>query len=322
MENGGPDGLDYSSPPDGIGIIENNQILSARSDNNAITEHNNDTRAPQLNAPTVIVIINQSEVVTASENGGIAQAGKCSSRKGMKIGPRKQIPEDQRLEISRLINEEKRSVSSVATQFAVAYKTAYRIAAGSRGEAKFIPIRDMKTPKIAEPMPDAPPLFANAVDETPKLRGKKLTDDEKNYLGALVNIKRMSAAKVSAKYDVPKSSVIGYASAALNGKSAGKKGALPIIDAESEKALKTLASLDADQRPSRDDMEKHIAQEALKTLERRASRKRSIFKASAPAGGDAADDGLELLDEALEQGQTGKRICQQTLSKYLASYGF
>lgn len=152
------------------------------------------------------------------------------------------IPADTKLEIARLVNEEKLLMSSVAKRMNVTQASVARIASA----AKWTKPRDDSV-MPPRPFPDG---------STPSLRGKTLTAEEKYYLACLVNIKRLPGTKVATLYDLPVSTLMAICKRAREGRSleANPGGQPRAIDAASDQQLRALAELDAQSRPSKEEM--------------------------------------------------------------------
>lgn len=232
------------------------------------------------------------------------------------------IPYATKAEIARLVNEEKLLVSTVAKRFKITHTSATRIAAAAL-KAKN---SEQQVPEVvsdgngATTMPPRP----WPVGDTPSLRGKKLSAEEKHYLACLVNIQRISCPHVAAHYDLPTSTLDTFVQRARKGLSFEKQkgGPLPVIDAESDHVLQALAALEGTSRPSRAEMIVHITRELTKTLERRgktppASQEASL---STHSSDDTAFATGPTVNESVN-GTDAKRS-PRSLMRYLKHYGF
>lgn len=236
-----------------------------------------------------------------------------------------QLSDEIKREIARRVNEEKIPGRVVARELHVAPTTVYRVAGIARGDAKFVqPEPPPKQPRMAVPMPQCPFEGQGSVS----LRGRRLSADEKYYLACLVNVERMQATQVAAKYDLLLRTVERYAAVARSGKPFRAPGAprATIVDEESDRVLTALAAVVGDQRLSREDFLTHLKREAVKTQERE-----QVKKAMPPIGvahgpNVVADgDGIEVTDgerRVISKPRRGDLFCPDTYSKYLRLYGY
>lgn len=195
--------------------------------------------------------------------------------------PRPSVSDESKLEIAHQVNTEKKTVKAVARNFSVSINTVYHIARLARDAARdstkdahlqedgatvaaprkrYGPLE----PKTEAPMPASPFLTDDPID----LRGRKLRGDEKYYLACLVNIKRISAARVAKKYNLVGAAVGKFAFDVLTKEKPFQEKGRPRsrIDDESDMILRALAALDP--RPSREDFKDSLAVEFAKTRER------------------------------------------------------
>lgn len=238
------------------------------------------------------------------------------------------IPYAVKTEIARLVNEEKLLVSTVAKRFNVTHASATRIATAalkSEGsKQQFAPAAsDGEGNAIMPPCP-----FTEG--DTPSLRGKKLTAEEKHYLACLVIIQHIPCTHVAAHYDLPASTMDTFVQRARKGLSFAtqKSGTPPVIDLESDLVLQGLAGIEGTSRPSRAEMIVHITRELAKTLERRGltpppSQESSL---SAQSGDDTGSVTVPDVNEPIFNPNEGTsdiaKKSPRTLMRYLKHYGF
>lgn len=236
-----------------------------------------------------------------------------------------------KVEIARLVNEEKLLVTTVAKRFSVTPATVTRIASTAlKAQNKLRQKAGGASEDVVALGPVMPPRpFPDG--ETPSLRGKKLTPEEKYYLACLVNIRRVPCSHVAAHYDFPATSMMKFALQARQGKPFVKQktGATSLIDTESDQALRALAALDGDSRPSRAAMTAHITAEMAKTLERRGKTPATTSQDAAPAA-QVQESGNSLSppvagvggEDESDSSETHQKSSARSVLRYLKRYGF
>lgn len=216
-------------------------------------------------------------------------------------GPTIVFTDEERANIVRLVNVEKKTAASVARDMSRPVSTVWRVACAARGVGPTLASAERKTPKVDADMP----VFPFPGDELPSLKGRRLTVEEKYYLACLVNIKRISCGRVARGCDIAKDTVAKYAKRALEGKPLVVKGGTPpLLDAESSSVLSAMAELQGDSRPTRDAVKATIYDEAGKTLQRRKNERDALGRAQ---------------DQYVGR---GKKPARSAIAKYLALYGF
>lgn len=243
------------------------------------------------------------------------------------IGPRKRGPgrnlsASARADLVQQVNVEGKTASEVARTSGLHLSTVCRIAGSARGVATYVGKTDRTTPKVDYPMPPSP----FPVDPPPDLRGKRLSVEEKFYLACLVNIQRMSYARVGAQYKLPETTIRHFAQKAVAGKPLDGHGHPPAaLDGESDAALRTLATLEGAARPSRKEMRARILSEVAKTRERRGT---AGVAERAPGeianGGGPGDGDIELppVDASIRTAGAKPLLSRTTWARYLTRYGF
>jgi len=220
--------------------------------------------------------------------------------------------------VSRQVNEEKMALSEVARTLGIPVMTVCRIAGAARGDPRYTNKTVPKQlPDVDVVMPPSPfPL-----DGQQSLRGMILSAEEKYYLACLVNVKRLSCGLVAKQFDMPVGSISTIAKNALLGKPLeGRGGLLPRLDRQADEALRSLAALTGNARPSREEMSEHILAEATRTVERRkAAAEIGDYNGPSPhEGGGARCEG----ENSQTEGRKKRHLSRSTRARYLLRYGF
>lgn len=227
------------------------------------------------------------------------------------------IPKTTKVEIDRLVNEEHLLAASVAKRLNVTQASVARIAS----EARTARLREGVPGSANSSIVSMPPRpFPEGV--TPSLRGKKLTAEEKHYLACLVNVQGVPNVDVAARFDIPAATLSLISRRAREGRPLQSRvGQTPLIDAESEQALRKLASLEGAARPSRPAMKEQLLTEIDKTLERRGGKNR----VTCPAQGSSVsvlENSGSVFPGSGTDGADKPTTSQRSITRYLKHFGF
>lgn len=250
------------------------------------------------------------------------QAG--ADRSGKRIrNPRVKLSNEAKMEIARLVNDERRRPKDVASEMSLPVNAVYHIAGMARSAKQYQqPQAATDTeprkrygqlpPKTNAPMPVSP----FSPDDPCNLKGKTLSSVEKYYLACLVNIKRISCAAVALRYNLVGVTVKKYANEALTQSHPFQKVARPSsrLDGESDEVLRALASLEP--RPSLNEFKTRLTEEFNKTRERKRGMDASFKEANQTA------DAVSVVAAAV--GSVGGKtyVRPKDYKKYLSVYGY
>lgn len=219
---------------------------------------------------------------------------------------RRRISEEMRRDIERRVNIEKLGVTKVAREMGLPHTTVGRIAGVARGDENYL----ARYPSSGRPRVEASMPLCPFPPDCESLRGKRLSVEEKYYLGCLVNIERQSANSVAERYQISRQAVYRISRKTLIGEALDVRGgARSALDAESDVVLRTASALEGNDRPTSKMMKALIMEEAANTLARRRIKCVEFVDALEDSGGDVSPARFVSLSK-------------QTLKKYLTLYGY